>query len=202
MKGCGYFKEQLEALTKGLFDLPFKTGNKAVNKRLDDVLARFKEDVEVKQRCLEACSNGFCVKTYLRARALAAIDDAGAEPKKKTKAKKKEKEKQPKVSSLEITKNMIDEGMDLKAIAKERDLTVSTIYSHVYQLIEQDEYDAFQFVSEAHYNTIRDYFESTCDPTISSAKEVLGNAYGYGEIKMVQCELKRDGLFDQMEAPI
>ena len=76
-------------------------------------------------------------------------------------------------------------------------MAVSTIYGHVYRLIEQDVYDAQQFVDEDHYNTIRDYFESTNDPTISSAKEVLGDDFGYGEIKMVQCELMRDGLFEK-----
>lgn len=194
MKGCDYFNEHLITLTQGLFDLPFQTGNKAVNKRLNDVLAVFKEDLAVKQRCLESTHKGFSIKNYLRARAVAAIDNDEPEPKNKKKTKKKE-EKSPKVSTFEITKNMIEEGMDLKTIAKERNLTVSTIYSHIYHLIEQDEYDAMPFVSEDHYNTIRDYFEATGDPAIGSAKEVLGNNYGYGEIKMVQCELMRDGFF-------
>ena len=193
-KGCGYFQEHLTALTQGLFDLPFKTGNKAVNKRLDDVLALFKEDLAVKQRCLASCRNGFTIKDYLRARAVAAIDDSEPEP--KAKAKKKKEAKEPKISTFEITKNMIDQGLSLKEIAKQREMAVSTIYSHVYRLIEEDQYDALQFVGEDHYDTIRDYFESTCDPTIGSAKEVLGDAYGYGEIKMVQCELMRDGLFE------
>ena len=107
--------------------------------------------------------------------------------------------KTPKPSTFEITKTMLDEGLSPKQIAVERDMTVSTIYSHIYHLIEQDEYDALQFMSEDHYNTIRDYFDSTGDPTIGAAKEVLGDKYGYSEIKMVQCELQRDGFFDQLE---
>ena len=200
-KGAAYFKEQLTELTNGCFDFTFKTGNKAVNKRLDDTLAQFKEDLAVKQRCLEASLKGFSMKAYLKARAVAAIDDNESESKPKTKkAKKKKEEKEPKISTFEITKTMIDEGLSLKEIAEKRDMAVATIYGHVYRLIEQDEYDALRFVSEEHYNTIRDYFESTGDPTIGSAKEVLGNEYGYGEIKMVQCELLRDGMFEQFNA--
>ena len=202
-KGAAYFKEHLTELTNGMFDLPFKTGNKAVNKRLDDVLGQFKEDLAVKQRCLESCCNGFTIKTFLRARAVAAIDESEKETTSKAiskaKSKRKEKSKEPKISTFEITKKMIDEGLSLKEIAQQRDMAVSTIYSHVYRLIEDDQYDAQQFVGEDHYHTIRDYFESTGDPTISSAKEVLGTEYGYGEIKMVQCELMRDGLFDKLE---
>ena len=202
-KGAAYFKEHLTALTNGMFDLPFKTGNKAVNKRLDDVLSQFKEDLAVKQRCLESCCNGFTIKAFLRARAVAAIDESEMETTSKTmskaKSKRKEKSKEPKISTFEITKNMIDEGLSLKEIAQQRDMAVSTIYSHVYRLIEDDQYDAQQFVGEDHYHTIRDYFESTGDPTIGAAKEVLGTEYGYGEIKMVQCELMRDGLFEKSQ---
>ena len=198
-KGAAYFKEQLDAIMTGFFDLPFKTGNKAVNKRLDDMLSQFKEDIAIKQRCLFTSLNGFTVEGYLKARSLAAINGNEAEPKPKAKAKtKKEKEeKTPKISTFEITRDMIDEGLSLKEIAERRDMAVSTIYGHVYRLIEEDYFDAMKFVSEDHYQTIRDYFESTNDPTIGSAKEVLGEAFGYGEIKMVQCELMRDGLFEQ-----
>ena len=196
-KGAAYFKEHLENLTIGFSGLSLKTGNKAINKRLDDMLAQFKEDLAVKQRCLESVLNGFSIENYLKARALASIDESEAKPKSKTKTKKQQEPKEPKISTFEITKTMLDEGLSIKEIAKERDMAVATIYGHIYRLIEQDEFDALQFVSEDHYHTIRDYFESTCDPTISSAKDVLGDQFGYGEIKMVQCELLRDGFFSE-----
>ena len=61
-----------------------------------------------------------------------------------------------------------------------------------------DEYDASQFVSEEHYDTIRDYFDSTGDPSLGVAKDVLGDDYSFGEIKMVLSELKRDGFFEDI----
>ena len=112
-------------------------------------------------------------------------------------------EKEPKVSTYEVTKTMLDDGLSAEEIAKERGLKISTIYSHIERFVEQDLYDASQFLDEEKYNEIRDYFESTGDPVLTPAKEVLGDDYDYNEIRLVLAELKRDGFFDPMkERPI
>ena len=296
-KGAVYFKGQLDNLTEGFFELPFKTDNKAINELLTEALGHFKEDLQIKQNCLAACCKGFSIKEYQRAKAVAVLesdkkskakvsikDDLkgnslykrlyvwraeradeldvevyrivptmalkaiakekpvtlrdlkaikgmgdkrvkqfGAEildiilrslgqqgihletleapepsleePENATDESKEESPKEPKISTYEITKNMIEEGLSPEQIAKKRGLKISTIYGHLAKFIEQDLYDAQQFVSEAHYNTIRDYFESTEDPSIGAAKDVLGDEFDFGEIRMVLTELKRDGLF-------
>ena len=290
-KGAIYFKEQLDKLTEGFFELPFKTDNKAINELLTEALGQFKEDLQTKQSCLETCCKGFSIKEYQRAKAVAVLEaekkpkakvsikddlkgnslykqlhawraeradeldvevyrivpttalkaiakeqpvtlrelkaikgmgdkrvkqfgaeildiilrslgqqginlgtleDSSDEPQKES---KEEPPKEPKISTYETTKNMIEEGLSPEQIAKERGLKISTIYGHLARFIEQDIYDASQFVSEAHYDTIRDYFESTEDPSLGAAKDVLGDEFDYGEIRMVLTELKRDGLF-------
>ncbi|MBR3699030.1 MAG: helix-turn-helix domain-containing protein [Bacteroidales bacterium] len=290
-KGAIYFKEQLDKLTEGFFELPFKTDNKAINELLTEALGQFKEDLQTKQSCLETCCKGFSIKEYQRAKAVAVLEaekkpkakvsikddlkgnslykqlhawraeradeldvevyrivpttalkaiakeqpvtlrelkaikgmgdkrvkqfgaeildiilrslgqqginlgtleDSSDEPQKES---KEESPKEPKISTYEITKNMIEEGLSPEQIAKERGLKISTIYGHLARFIEQDLYDASQFVSEEHYDTIRDYFESTEDPSLGAAKDVLGDEFDYGEIRMVLTELKRDGLF-------
>lgn len=290
-KGAIYFKEQLDKLTEGFFELPFKTDNKAINELLTEALGQFKEDLQTKQSCLETCCKGFSIKEYQRAKAVAVLEaekkpkakvsikddlkgnalykqlhawraeradeldvevyrivpttalkaiakeqpvtlrelkaikgmgdkrvkqfgaeildiilrslgqqginlgtleDSSDEPQKES---KEDPQKEPKISTYEITKNMIEEGLSPEQIAKERGLKISTIYGHLARFIEQDLYDASQFVSEAHYDTIRDYFESTEDPSLGAAKDVLGDEYDFGEIRMVLTELKRDGLF-------
>ena len=311
VKGSLYFKEQLDSLVDGLFDLPFKTDNKAVNELLSETLGHFREDLLVKQECLKSCCKYFSIKEYQRAKAVAVLEadkkpkdkvsikddnlkgnllykrllawrsikadeldtdlymvvptkvlkaiaketpvslidlkrvkgmgdkkvaQFGAEiidivlkatgqqglhletatnldepeipeetpspqkEKEKGKDKKKEKEneeeeKAPKLTTYEITKTMIEEGLSPEQIAKERNLKLSTIYSHLARFIEMDEYDASQFLSEEHYDTIRDYFDSTGDPSLGVAKDVLGDEYDYGEIRMVLAELQRDGMF-------
>ena len=196
-KGSVYFKEQLETITQGLSRMEFKTGNKALNKQFNDLWQQFLEDLRVKQRCLEVCSQGFSIQGYQRAKAVAAIgtDETAQEKTKKSPKKKEKKPKIPKLNTFEITKSMIDEGFTPEEIAQERGLHVTTIYGHIARFIEQDEYDACQFVSEEHYDTIRDYFDSTEDPSLMAAKDVLGDEYNFGEIKIVLAELKRDGAF-------
>ena len=297
-KGSTYFKEHLQAITDGIFDLPFKTDNKAVNELLKETLERFKEDLLTKRACLEVSCNGFSIKEYQRAKAVAVLE-TDKKPKEKVSIKDdsmdnsplykrfqiwrinkaneldvdpymilhnkvlkaivkempvtlralknvkgmgdkkvslfgaeiidivlkyagqqginletleneppmeefenvaEEPEEKTKTSTYEITKNMVEEGLTPEQIAKERGLKISTIYNHLARFIEQDEYDAQQFINAEHYDTIRDYFESTGDPALGTAKEVLGDDFDYGEIKMVMVELRRDGMFMALDA--
>ena len=111
------------------------------------------------------------------------------------------KEKKQKGETYSITKEMLDKGMSVEAIAKERGLAVSTIYGHLSHLeVEQGVLEASQFVPEEKYNEILDYFESTFDPNLAAAKDVLGDEYQYGEIKAVLAELQRVHFFENQAA--
>ena len=108
----------------------------------------------------------------------------------------KKKAKKPIGETYRITKELFDTGMSVKAIAKERKLAESTIYSHLVRFVEQGVLEASQFVEKEKYNEILEYFESTFDPQISVAREVLGETYDYGEIKAVLAELEREHFFE------
>ncbi len=287
IKGVAYFDEHLKAIAKGLFDLPFKTDNQAVNDQLTDALKLLKEDIYLKGCCLEACKDGFTVREYQKTKSVKAIeaeksgkkkveikddvmdksplyaqlrawrsrkaDELEAElytiiPNKPLKLIAQEKpvtlqtlkqiegmgpkrvkaygaeildivlhfigenpetadlgelpeepvkkEKTPKGESYRITKEMFDSGMSIEAIAKERGLTVSTIYGHLSHLVRQGTLEASQIVEKEKYNEILDYFESTFDPRLGAAKDVLGDNYEYWEIRMVLAELERERFFD------
>ena len=107
------------------------------------------------------------------------------------------KEKKQKGETYLITKSMFDSGMSVEAIAKERNLAVSTIFSHLVRFVEQGTLEASQIVEPEKYNEILEYFESTFDPHIGAAREVLGEKYNYGEIKAVLVELHREGFFEE-----
>ena len=106
------------------------------------------------------------------------------------------KEKKPKGETYRITKEMFDSGMSVEAIAKERKLAVSTIYGHLVRFVEDGSLMASQIVEKEKYNMILEYFESTFDPQINIAREVLGDGFQYGEIKSVLIELQREGFFE------
>ena len=282
-----YFDEHLKAITDGLFDLPFKTDNKAVNDQLADALKPLQEDIQLKICCLEACKNGFTIKEYQKTKSVKAIEVEKNQKKKieikddmmdksplyaalsawrLEKAKEEEvpaytiahnktlkaiaqakpvtltalkevegmgvksvkrfgaeildivlrfmgenpeivdlggmpeepekKEKKPKGETYRITKDMFDKGMSVEAIAKERGFAVSTIYGHLAHLVELGSLEASQFIEPEKYNEILEYFESTFDPNLTTAKEVLGEDYQYGEIRAVLAELEREHFFE------
>ncbi len=225
-KGAAYFKEQLDKLTEGFFDLPFKTDNKGVNEQLEELLGRFREDLRVKRACLNACLKGFSIKEYQRAKALAVLD-----MEKSTKSKVAVKDDSMKGNSLyrALRKWRADKAADentelymivptkvLKAIATEKPVTlpdlkkvkgigVKRVKAFGPELIDivlrslgQKEIgEEGDFVDKEKYEAIKDYFESTEDPRLGPAKDVLGDDFSYEEIKAVLNQLKREGMFSE-----
>ena len=108
----------------------------------------------------------------------------------------KKKPKKPKGETYLITKELFDRGLSVEAIAKERGFAVSTIYGHLAHWVEQGAIEASQIVEKEKYNEILEYFESTFDPNVTIAKDVLGEEYNYGEIRAVLAELQREHFFD------
>ncbi len=284
IKGVAYFDEHLKAIAKGLFDLPFKTDNQAVNEQLTEALKLLKEDIYLKGCCLEACKEGFTVKEYQKTKSVKAIEAeksgkkkveikfepskngslysillswraARAEaddvppsniaPIKTLKAIATDKPvtlsdlrategmgtkrirnygaeildivlrfigKDPQATDIgdlsqvtkkkqigdtyRITKGLFDNGLSVEAIAKERGLAISTILGHLVHYVEEGTLKASQIISKEKYNEILEYFESTFDPQINIAREVLGPEYQYGEIKAVLVELQQEHFFD------
>ena len=284
IKGVAYFDEHLKAIAKGLFDLPFKTDNQAINEQLTEALKLLKEDIYLKGCCLEACKEGFTVREYQKTKSVKAIeaekggkkkveikfepskngslysillswraaraeaDDMPASniaPIKTLKAIATDKPvtlselrategmgtkrirnygaeildivlrfigKDPQTTDIgdisqvtkkrqigdtyRITKELFDNGLSVEAIAKERGLAISTILGHLVHFVEEGSLKASQIVDKEKYNEILEYFESTFDPQINTAREVLGPEYQYGEIKAVLVELQREHFFD------
>ena len=285
IKGVAYFEEHLKSIAAGLFDLPFKTDNQAVNEQLTEALKQLKEDIYLKGCCLEACKEGFTVKEYQKTKSVKVIEaeksgkkkveikfepsksgslysillswraaraeadvvpasniapirtlKAIAETKPVTLAELRKVEgmgtKRIRNYGAEIldivlrylgqdpekadigdmakvpakktngatyfqTKEMVEQGMSIEAISKVRGLAVSTILSHLTYWVEQGAFPASQFVSSEKIAEIRDYFESTGDPKITTARDVLGDDYQYSEIRMVLAEMKREGYFKE-----
>ena len=284
IKGVAYFDEHLKAIAKGLFDLPFKTDNQTINEQLTEALKLLKEDIYLKDCCLEACKEGFTVKEYQKTKSVKAIeaeksgkkkveikfepskngslysillswraaraeaDDVPASniaPIKTLKAIATDKPvtlsdlrategmgtkrirnygaeildivlrfigKDPQATDIgdlsqvtkkkqigdtyRITKGLFDNGLSVEAIAKERGLAISTILGHLVHYVEEGTLKASQILEKEKYNEILEYFESTFDPQINTAREVLGPEYQYGEIKAVLVELQQEHFFD------
>lgn len=86
---------------------------------------------------------------------------------------------------------LFQSGMDIATIAVARNLTKGTIGSHFYKLILEKAISIRDVLSEAKEQAIRTVLEGVIDEVhyLSLAKEQLGDAYDYHEIKWVFAQL-------------
>ena len=136
-KGVAYFDEHLKAITAGLFNLPFKTDNQAVNEQLTDALQQVKETIFLKSSCLEACKEGFSVREYQKTKSVKVLEAEKGE-KKKVDIKDDTMDKNPlyaalsawrlqKAKELEVPAYTIAHNKTLKAIAKAQPVTLKEL---------------------------------------------------------------------------
>jgi len=77
MKASNWFAEKTQTLVFDVLKrITIDTDNKTIRKSVNDALDYLRQETWVKLACLNACKAGFVVKTYLDARAKAAIEKA------------------------------------------------------------------------------------------------------------------------------
>jgi ATP-dependent DNA helicase RecQ len=102
------------------------------------------------------------------------------------KRERKPKTGKGKVSdTFKTTFNLYKEGKPVAEIATERGLSPTTIEGHLSRFVQTGELDVQEFVNEAKIPAIRNAVESYGSEMLSPLKEILGDAYTYGEIKAV-----------------
>jgi hypothetical protein len=82
-KACSYFTGKIaDSLQDKLDNIRWETDNKEVKKSLSEALEKLRNDTDLKYTCLQSCLNGFVTRTYLEAKAKAAIETPAAKAKK------------------------------------------------------------------------------------------------------------------------
>ena len=104
---------------------------------------------------------------------------------------KESKEELELSSSVLRTKELIEEGLSIDEIAEQRSMARSTIEQHAAELVLRGYADAKDFMSKEHYENIVEYFTETRDSSLGAAKDVLGEEYSWGELRIVLNEMKR-----------
>ncbi|MCO5936687.1 DNA helicase RecQ [Mucilaginibacter sp. RB4R14] len=113
--------------------------------------------------------------------------------KKSAKRERKAKIKKGKLSdTFQFTYNLYKEGKSVTEISHERGLSATTIEGHLSRFIQTGELDVFEFVNENKIPAIKDAVEGYGSAMLSPIKEVLGDAYTYGEIKAVIAWMNRE----------
>ena len=107
-----------------------------------------------------------------------------------------DKEIAPKKSKDEDTKlvsyTLYKEGKSVEEIAAERGLVTSTIEGHLSHYVMLGELDIHELVPAEKLQTISDYFTEVDDPSLGAAREVLGEEYSYGELRLVRDWLQKE----------
>lgn len=104
--------------------------------------------------------------------------------------KRKGKRKKDSPSTYDITLQMLETGMDVAAIAKERELVVGTILGHLAKAVEQGRISIFKFMSERDVEIISDAVKEMPDNfTSKDLFSKLNAKYGYGHLRAVMNHL-------------
>ena len=95
-----------------------------------------------------------------------------------------------KVASEIISFEMFKSGKKIEEIARERGFANSTIEGHLAKYVGKGELKPEEIISPEKAEIITEYFLETQDPMMVEAKNVLGEEYSYGEIKIVLSHLR------------
>jgi uncharacterized protein YpbB len=104
--------------------------------------------------------------------------------------KKKREGKAVKGETYQKTYALLKEGKDLAAIAAERQLSLGTIEGHAARGIGEGEVDISTVMDDASRNTIADWMRENTDKATNDARAHFGEAYSYGQLRMVQAWVK------------
>ena len=114
----------------------------------------------------------------------------GLQSKMALKAQKRErKERSAKpatTSTMQVTLNLFNEGLGVREIAVQRNLAPSTVESHLAAYVATGDIDIKRLVPQSKMQPILDAIKATGQAFASKPiKDLLGDEYSYGEIRMV-----------------
>ena len=101
-------------------------------------------------------------------------------------------QKAPRPDTKMVTFVLFQSGKSIEEIANARNLKPSTIEGHLAHFISQGELSVFDLIKEKDVRKIEQFFSSNPEALLSESKTHFGDAYSYGEIKMVMAHLNKD----------
>lgn len=94
------------------------------------------------------------------------------------------------------TKELLDNGFTIEETSLERGFSRTTIESHICKIIQKGCYDIQAFVPDDKIEIIKEYFVECNDPSLTAARDVLGEDYSYFELKAVLAALRAGKMID------
>ncbi|MEZ4740194.1 MAG: AAA family ATPase [Flavobacteriales bacterium] len=106
--------------------------------------------------------------------------------------KKPKTTKGPKIKGETYLKTyvLLKDGKDAEAIAKERQLSVGTIHGHFARGVGEGVLDITEVMDEPSREAIATWMRENADKGTNDARAHFGDAYSYGQLRIVQAWLK------------
>ena len=98
--------------------------------------------------------------------------------------------KLPKEETRNLSLQLFTEGLSVPQIAERRNLVISTIEGHLVYFVAQGELAVERLVAPEKVVALQEQLRLLPDMKLSELKQALGDAYSYGEIKLVQAHLQ------------
>lgn len=113
-------------------------------------------------------------------------------PEPKTTAPPEERKERPKVKqdTKKVSLELFQQGLSISQIAAERGLATSTIEGHLAFFISTGELEISRVITDEKRRVIEQKITNLPEKSLKDLKENLGDAYSYGEIKLVRAHLK------------
>ena len=95
-----------------------------------------------------------------------------------------------KVSTFEVTLQLLNEGLSIEQIAKQRGLVNSTIESHVFKLIQREQLPIETITTQERLDVLKEYIQTHPDlKELSAMYNDLKEEYSYNEIRLAQWQM-------------
>lgn len=96
-------------------------------------------------------------------------------------------------STYDTTLELYHRGLDIPSIAKERNLSISTIEGHFAKFITQGLINILDLMEETRFTTISKVVKKYKDTQgLAIIKEAIGSDYTFGEIRMVKAHFEKE----------
>lgn len=98
------------------------------------------------------------------------------------------------LDTKQVSLALFKQGMSPAEIANKRNLATSTIESHLAHWVNLGKLDVFELIDKNKYNRISKCLTGADIESISRVKEMLGEEFSYGEIRLVMANEKRQAV--------
>ena len=204
-RSADYFAGQLNDILAKPIELSAKveTNNKQAVRRLSNALPDLRQTWLARRYLLmKIAEKGYTVDTYLHEKQMSTLDalDREASPRHggKATAKGPKTPKETKPKTWEISYSLYQQGMKPDLIAHERQLTLSTVISHLARYIDSGKVSFSDLVSSEHQEAIERVISKVGTGDGSTAiKNLCPPDVTYDEIRLVMARMEKDTKDEQ-----